>query len=186
MMLQSIRAKPTIGVSLVSLTFLCVGCATSTQVTAKRLPKPEEFKKTVPQILTEYPDLTHFSDWRWKFQGWKYASDPSVLIAAWGEPTNKKGSAWLLWDPVANPATIWSWYLHGKKISARVDHPITTGYRPLVAGLDVTESKRITGILLPNDLLFCDDLPVLRWSVFDAPASRLKKSCRGVKSNFLL
>jgi len=116
------------------------GCATTSHFT--KLPKPDEFKKPLPQLKQEYSDLT------------KYES-PGIFVTifdmpeagplkdAWSEPQSTGFTAWMLlpimW--LFHPSNYWYWEFEGKRVSALIDRPIGFGYQPHVWKLKIEENK---------------------------------------------
>lgn len=125
-----------------SLLLFTTGCATSTHFT--RLPKPEEFKKPLIELKSEYPDLT-LKESIWSTFTIFGMPEADLLKLYWGEPHDTGFTFWMLMPSnwVFHPSNYWYWQIEDKKVAALIDRPMLFGYRPHVVTLTVDDNKII-------------------------------------------
>jgi hypothetical protein len=111
-----------------------------------KLPRPEEFIKSIGELRQEYPDLVKFEHPSVSIFGMAPAEE---LTKEWGQPDFSnlnfpeewKGRG--LYIPIMwafHPSTYWFWEFDGKCIAVLIDRPMGHLYKPYVWALAVIDN----------------------------------------------
>ncbi len=98
-----------------------------------QVPPPEAFDRPLEEVLRDYPEVAPIFpyDSETGRAGMARAED---LLAAWGEPRERRLSWWNLWPgnwPFV-PQYLWTWQLGRRTVTCRIDHPFYDLYRATV------------------------------------------------------
>ena len=129
-------------VLLACLVVVISGCS-SWELT--RLPSPSEFRKSVDQLYSEYPDLDRLESTTGRILFTLIMDMPRAepLVERWGEPEKRRLSWWGLMPgtliPPFHPTTVWTWHMADKRVRARIDHPLGYGWEAHVWTVKIDE-----------------------------------------------
>ena len=149
--MQSDRAKPNLQpVILLAIACLTTGCASpSAPWRYSSLPSRQEFKKPLPDLLAEYPDLSLCKPRVGRILcEWDSRRPPAEpLVQKWGKPDRSSFSLWSLTYPPPVLSLLfghyasWYWKIEDKEVRALVLRALRMGYEPRVSTLEVRQAE---------------------------------------------